>query len=96
MQNYRGNTNEYMRRDNYGRSSRYNRGCAPTVTPYPSYSDKSPCCERDDMLEGEPLAMAYVPWQNWKKIYDIEKGFSRGTIFEELDKPFLGRGGCNQ
>lgn len=34
------------------------------------------------------LAMAYVMWQEWRKIYDYEKGLSRGTIFEELDLPF--------
>lgn len=96
MQNYRGNTNDSMRRGNYGRGGRNNCGCAPVATPYPSYNDASPCCERDDVLEGMPLAMAYVPWQNWRRIYDIEKGFQRGTIFEELDKPFYGRGGCNQ
>lgn len=49
-----------------------------------------------DKLYGFPLAMAYVPWQSWCNIYDVEKGFHRGTIFEELDKPFLGRGGCNR
>ncbi|HJB19395.1 MAG TPA: spore coat associated protein CotJA [Candidatus Bariatricus faecipullorum] len=43
-----------------------------------------------------PLAMAYVPWQNWRNLYDIHKGFTRGTIFEELDKPFYGKGGCNR
>lgn len=63
---------------------------------YQSFGCPSPRCEQDDMLEGMPLAMAYVPWQNWRKIYEPEKAFHRGTIFEELDKPFLGRGGCNQ
>ncbi|MBU3841299.1 MAG: spore coat associated protein CotJA [Candidatus Ruminococcus intestinipullorum] len=43
-----------------------------------------------------PLAMAYVPWQNWQDIYEVHKGIHRGTIFEELDKPFFGRGGCNR
>ena len=41
-----------------------------------------------------PLAMAYVPWQRWQNIYDAEKGFCRGTIFQELDLPFMGIGGC--
>ena len=42
------------------------------------------------------LAMAYVPWQEWRNIYKAEKAFQRGTIFEELDKPFRGMGGvCN-
>ena len=41
-------------------------------------------------------AMAYVPWQEWQNIYEAEKGFHKGTIFEELDKPFrgIGMGGC--
>ena len=40
-------------------------------------------------------AMAYVPWQSWRHIYEAGKGFHRGTIFEELDLPFKGKGGCN-
>lgn len=38
---------------------------------------------------------AYVPWQSWRHIYEAGKGFHRGTIFEELDLPFKGKGGCN-
>lgn len=95
MQNYRGNTNDYMRRGN-GRGYGMNQSQRPVPTPYPSYKETSPCCDKDDALEGMPLAMAYVPWQNWKRIYEIEKAFCRGTIFEELDKPFHGMGGCNQ
>ena len=46
-----------------------------------------------DTIHNMPLAMAYVPWQTWRDIYDAEKGFHYGTIFKELDKPFLGKGG---
>lgn len=46
-----------------------------------------------DPLYGMPLAMAYVPWQSWGSLYDVCEGLSAGTVFEELDKPFLGRGG---
>lgn len=49
--------------------------------------------EKYDVLSEMALAMAYVPWQMWRNIYDVEKGFCRGTIFEELDKPFRGIGG---
>ena len=48
---------------------------------------------RNDFLEGKPLAMAYVPWQQWKEIYEPCQGFQQGTIFRELDKPFLWKGG---
>lgn len=38
-----------------------------------------------------PLAMAYVPWQKWQDIYDIDKAYCAGTIFAQLDLPFYGR-----
>ena len=57
-----------------------------------SLSEPGKC--RQDPLYQLPLAMAYVPWQQWRAIYEVEKGFHRGTIFEELDKPFKGIGGC--
>ena len=52
-------------------------------------------CDQDHMkdpLAGLPLAMAYVPWQSWGKTYKPADGWDRGTIFPELDLPFLGGG----
>ena len=40
-------------------------------------------------LRGYPLAMVYSPIQEWRELYDNEMGLSRGTIFKELDLPFL-------
>lgn len=37
-----------------------------------------------------PLAMSYVPIQVWQMLYTPEDGFMRGTIFEQLDLPFIG------
>lgn len=37
------------------------------------------------------LAMAYVPWQEWGDLYDEEQALKNGTLFRELNKPFLGR-----
>ena len=54
----------------------------------------SPCSCRipRDPLEHMTLAMAYVPWQHFTKMYEnLEKGYQAGTIFPELDKPFTGR-----
>ena len=39
-------------------------------------------------LDKMPVAMAYVPWQNWSETYDLNKGFKIGTIFPCLNKPF--------
>ena len=36
------------------------------------------------------LAMAYVPTQQWRELYEPSNGFPRGTIFKELDLPFKG------
>ena len=51
---------------------------------------------KKDCLEDMPLAMAYVPWQTWRNIYDAEKALCQGTIFQELDLPFRGIGGCQK
>lgn len=32
-----------------------------------------------------PVAMAYVPMQQWRELYDPASAISRGTIFRELD-----------
>lgn len=65
----------------------YSRDCgctvsAPseTITPFPM--------EREN-IDQFPVAMAYVPWQRWNETYDLCRGFQSGTIFPELDKPFL-------
>lgn len=39
--------------------------------------------------EQMPIGMAYVPWQRWNHTYSVEQGFARGTIFPELDLPFV-------
>ena len=35
-----------------------------------------------------PVAMAYVPWQQWQTAYAPERGLMQGTIFPDLDLPF--------
>ena len=39
------------------------------------------------------LAMAYVPKQKWYESYSDDVALARGTLFPELDKPFIGEGG---
>lgn len=49
-------------------------------------------------LEGYPLASMYAPLQKFKEIYDKETALHQGTLFSELDLPFMGasvvKGGC--
>jgi hypothetical protein len=51
-------------------------------------------CQSND-LDSLPVAMAYVPWQHFDKVYDPEQALQCGTIFPELNQPFMGkRGTC--
>ena len=51
-------------------------------------------------LEGYPLASMYAPLQKFKELYDKETALKKGTVFSELDLPFMGEsvtnmgGGC--
>ena len=57
-------------------------GCpypGPQPRPQPNHPKKS-------------LAMAYVPWQKWCKIYSPMEALEKGTLFEELNLIFTGRG----
>jgi hypothetical protein len=36
------------------------------------------------------VAMAYVPVQSFGTVFEPDKAFDRGTLFPDLDKPFLG------
>lgn len=45
----------------------------------------------DDMV----LVMSYVKMQQWDQTYELETALDRGTIFPELDLPFVGEGACS-
>lgn len=86
--------------DNYRRPmhTRYNRNmgsyqnpqCGCGVTPVMEAGDR---CDKDDFdkcLDKLPLAMAYVPFQKWRKVMDASAGLAAGTIFQELNLPWHG------
>lgn len=52
------------------------------------------CSRNADPLSDMPVAMAYVPWQYFREVYEPDKALQYGTIFPELNKPFYGKGGC--
>ncbi len=41
-------------------------------------------------LENYPLASVYAPIQDFDNLYDKETALMKGTLFAELDLPFLG------
>lgn len=57
--------------------------------PYQQAGDMSCPSNQAGVLEQQfPLAMAYVPWQQWQTTYAPERGLVQGTIFPELDLQF--------
>ena len=95
MQNCR-NNNPYMRRANCGcgnnnnncNSNSYmaNNDGRNLSMSAPVYRERSGCSDRDDALDGMPIAMAYVPWQSWRHIYEAgkdstEEPYSKSLIF---------------
>lgn len=42
--------------------------------------------------QSTPVAMAYIPFQQFGELYPPEEAYKRGTAFPDLDKPFLGGG----
>lgn len=52
-------------------------------------------CNFNENFDKFPVAMAYVPWQRLTHIYeDLDEALENGTIFPELNKPFVGRRCC--
>lgn len=51
-------------------------------------------CHREDQMEklGNrfPIAMAYVPWQQWGELYEPDCALKQGTIFKDLNLIFCG------
>lgn len=44
-------------------------------------------------MANAPLAIAYVPYQQWETPSSLRQGLQNGTIFPALCKPFCGKGG---
>ena len=53
---------------------------------------KDGCDIGTDHVDKMNPAMAFVPWQKWQDVYDIDQAIGCGTIFKELYKPYVGRG----
>lgn len=66
-----------------------------TPMPMPIYGMNEMFSEASEMNSSncDTPVMAFIPVQKWRELYDAEKGFDRGTIFQEIDLPFLGEGG---
>ena len=70
-----------------GRRSPIDKGACYNTVPRRNVCE----CEPVTQINGAPsLAMVYSVSQSWRYISDGCEGFDRGTIFDELYKPFFG------
>ena len=51
-------------------------------------------CNKETTLSAFPVAMAYVPWQDYGNIYALPQAMRNGTMFADLNMDFAGRR-CN-
>ena len=59
----------------------------------PCNPDNNASCDFGGMASGAPaLAMVYCPRQYWREIFSPEDALRHGTLFVELNKPFMGDG----
>ena len=58
----------------------------------PRYNDynRNHYIDNNQSDDDKSLAMVYIPFQKWQKLYSEEVALNRGTLFSELDKPFIG------
>ena len=57
---------------------------APAPTPAPL----CPNTGVGPLEQNYPVAMAYVPWQQWQATYPLDHALLQGTIFPDLDLQF--------
>lgn len=85
----------------YGRRCASHYGTSTMPSAYTHRTATDGYCEvardtvRDSLCEHMVPAMVYMLMQEWGSMYEVEDGFSRGTVFPILDKPFMMGGGCN-
>lgn len=84
--------------------NRYYRSCMPGAEEVNTHGNSctrnNSSCTHNENTSCAPtesscdllLAIAHVPSQPFRNLYEAEKGWSRGTIFADLDKPY--EGGC--
>ena len=72
--------------------------------PNPPQNNPKPHCDSCSMetqwgLRDYPLASVYAPLQEFRELYDRDTALKNGTIFSELNLPFMGEsvkgGGCH-
>ncbi len=70
--------------------------CSQPKCRRPAYAAPSTRPGKELCMDTFPLAMAYVPMQQFQSMYELDEALQNGTVFPELNKPFMGwKGGCS-
>lgn len=85
--------NENYLRQMMTRDDRYTKKVYERSRPVSSEAENSRCTcrQQEETAPSErSLAMVYAEKQKFRNIYDTRSAIGHGTIFKELDLPFLG------
>lgn len=69
-------------------------GECPPLFGHHAHRDQCNECIMVNDMPGFALAMAYVPWQTFRNLYNEHDALCNGTIFKELNLEYRGRR-CN-
>lgn len=92
-------SDDMLRRMLNGSGARLSETPAPERTP-PCSNEGNSCIAGNTWgLKNHPLASVFAPLQEFRNVYDRDTAMKHGTIFAELNLPFMGatvnRGGCH-
>ena len=92
-------SDELLQRMLNGSDGRRTESPAPRQAPHRETEDGACVPDRTWGLRSYPLASVYAPLQEFRELYDRPTALKHGTLFAELNLPFLGKtvnkGGCN-
>ena len=86
--------NGFPRRQQMSSPPCMNMNYESSTNPQPFHMAPSCIQHQRSSSPDMPIGMGYVPIQKWMQTYPMDQALKRGTIFPELDYPFLGRRCC--
>ncbi len=70
-----------------------NMSCHSAIDNIMAENNDYACKDNNQHMGHMPIAMAYVPMQEWGDLYDHETAICQGTAFPELNLIFCGSRG---
>ena len=83
----------YCRQHQRGGNRYVGNNCANNAVCRREMDTRETVCDCNEPLALPVTAMVYIAYQPFEDVYEPCVGFAHGTIFAQLDKPWLA-GGC--